>query len=311
MIISVSMNPSIDKIIYLSKLNKKITNRVESSSETAGGKGINVANVLSVFTKDLVLTGFCGNSNSEIIDACSETLKSKGVIVDYVKVDGRNRTNMKIIESDGSLTEINESGFPVTIANVCELREKLYKYAKPGNIFILMGSLPKGVDKHIYADITKDLKAHGATVFVDTSGEALKYAIEERPDMIKPNQEELLELFDERNVSEKTLIKMATELCEKGIGTVIVSRGSLGSLFVRKDKVLRCDSIPVKVRSSVGAGDAMTACFAYATSIDLEFEECAELCVAAASHTVTLDESSLSDRDEVEKLVDSVKMTVL
>lgn len=311
MIIAVSMNPSIDKILHISRLVKGSTNRVVSSSETAGGKGINVANVLSAFTNDLALVGFCGNSNSEIMDSCEKSLKEKGVIVDLVRINGKNRTNMKIIESGGALTEINESGFLVTPNKLYEFKEKLYKYANAGNTYILTGSIPEGVDKHIYGELTKELKDKGCKVFVDASGDALRYATEACPNVIKPNQEEILELFNEKSVSEKTLINMGRELCLKGIDTVIISRGSLGSIFVTKNETLRCEVIPVDVSSSVGAGDAMIACFAYALAAGLSYEDCIRLSVAAASYTVTIDESALSNRSEVDSLLDKVNMKLI
>lgn len=311
MIISVSMSPSVDKIIHLLELKPGQLNRVDSVVTSAGGKGINVANVLSSFTKDVVLTGFVGEQNNAIIDFTIDKLQEQGITVDFVKIPGSNRTNLKLIENGGRLTEINESGFSVSKEDLNQLNTKLLSYAKEGNIFILTGSTPKGVSSKYYAELTTLLKEQGASVFVDTGGDLLKNAVESLPKMIKPNQEELLELFNQKSVSEKLLIGMAKELCNKGIETVVVSRGSLGSLFVTNDSVYRCEAMTLDVRSAVGAGDAITAVFAYAYSNNISLEDTIKLCVAAASHTVTLDSSFLTDKEKVLELVDKVVINKL
>ena len=309
MFISVSMNPSVDKLIHLKELKPRFLNRVSSSSVTAGGKGINVANDLCAFTKDIVLTGFIGTSNNEILGDCTNKLVSSGVTVEYVEIDDRNRTNIKIIENNGCLTEINEPGFLVSIDKIRALREILLKYANKDNTFLLTGSLPRGVDEHFYADITKELKEKGAKVCVDASGLPLKYAVEALPYLIKPNQDELLELFEERNVSEKLVIKMARELCQKGINHVIVSRGSLGSVFISKEQEFKCPAVTADVCSTVGAGDSMFAIFAYALSSGMTYEECIKLSVAAATHTVALSTPFIDNSESVKELCNKVKLT--
>jgi len=311
MIISVSMNPSVDKILNIPEFKAGFLNRIQSTSVTAGGKGINVANVLAAFTKDVVLTGFVGDSNNEIIDECTSNLADLGICVDFVKIHGRTRTNIKIIEDSSRLTEINEPGFQVTPEDINLLNGKLLSYAKPGNIFILTGSLPNGLDSNYYGELIKTLKEKGAKVFVDTDGEPLKKAIPFAPNMIKPNQDEILALFSEKNVSEKSLINMGKKLCSDGIETVIISRGSLGSLFITQGKVLKCDALPMEIRSSVGAGDSMIAAYAYAESMEIPFEEGIKLSVAAASHTVTLGTPYLTDKTEVEKLIEKVVLKTL
>lgn len=295
MIIAVSMNPSIDRIINVQELKTGKLNRALASSVSAGGKGINIANNISIFTNDILLTGFVGNKNCEVIDDCVKKLQDQGIEIDFVEIDGSNRTNIKIIEESGRLTEVNEPGFQVTEKEIELLKNKLFDRAIPGNIFILTGSVPKGVDKSIYANLTKELKLKGAQVYVDSDGEALKAAVECVPNVIKPNEYEILDLFSEKNVSEKLLISRARELVDKGIETVIVSRGSRGSLFVNKDAVYQCDAISVDVKSTVGAGDAMLSAFTYAMSNNKSFEECIRLSVAAASIAVTNNKSYLSD----------------
>lgn len=308
MIIAVSMNPSVDRIVNLSELRIGNLNRVKSSSVSAGGKGINIANNISTFTNDICLTGFIGNKNCEVLKSCIDNLTGRGIEVDFVEIDGSNRTNIKLIEEGGRLTEVNESGFFVTDKDIETLKNKLFERAVPGNIFVLTGSVPQGADKSIYAELTKELKAKGATVYVDSDGESLKKAVECAPNVIKPNEYELLDLFSERNVSEKLLIKLARELVNKGIDTVIVSRGSAGSLFINKNSVIKCGALPVEVKSTVGAGDAMLSAFVYASASNQDYEECIRLSVAAASIAVTNDRSYITDSKAIYDMARNIEL---
>lgn len=302
------MNPSVDKIINLKELRVGILNRVESSTVTAGGKGINVANDISAFTNDVALTGFVGDENNEVINDCVFDLSQKGIVTDFVTICGSNRTNIKIIEESGRLTEVNELGFSVKKEDVDILKEKLLKYATPENSFILNGSLPQGVGPDLYSEITKMLKDKGAKVYVDTHGESLKLAIDAKPDLIKPNEAELLELFSEKSVSERSLMKMAKEIISKGVDLVIVSRGEQGAIFVTDDKVVKCEALPVELRSTVGAGDAMVAAYAYASEMGFAFEDCVRYAMAAATYAVTLDTPYFTDSEEVERMARNVNL---
>lgn len=308
MIISVSMNPSVDKILNLSEFKVGHLNRVVSKKETAGGKGINVANDVAAFTNELVLTGFVGDGNNEVINNCIFELTQKNVVVDFVEIHGNNRTNLKVIEDSGRLTEINESGFSVTEEDVKKLKDKLMKYAGKNNIFVLTGSVPKGVDDELYAELTKTLKESNSAVYVDTDGVQLKHSVEQIPDMIKPNEVELLDLFGDKNISEKTLINRAKELVKKGIKLVIVSRGDQGALFVKEDSVIKCEAMDIDIVSTVGAGDAMVAAFAYANEIGYDYEDSIRLSVAASAHTVTKATPYYTDKDEIEKLMHKVNL---
>lgn len=311
MIISLTMNPAVDKTIYLDELRMGSLNRSLSQNATAGGKGINVANDLVSFGTETVIAGFVADKNLDIIKNCIDELESKGVVPEFVKINGRNRTNVKIIENNGRLTEINEQGFEVTPENINELIEKLLKYACPENSFILTGSVPRGVSKAIYRQLADVLKKNGANVYVDADGELLKYAVESAPRAIKPNELELLEYFGDKSFSEKTLISRAKELVDKGIETVIVSRGSRGSLFIQKNSVVKCEALDISVKSSVGAGDAMIAAFAFRMEKGYPYDECVKYSVASSAYAAMLETPYFTNSEEIQNLVKRVNMIVL
>lgn len=309
MFISVNMNPAVDKTIKLDELKPGMLNRIISQSVTAGGKGINVANDICAMGGEVVLTGIMGCQNTDILDQCLSDLERKGVKVDFYRVNGRNRTNIKLIEESGRLTEINEPGFAVSGMDVDNFTNKLLSYAEEGNTFIITGSAPLGVDSDYYGFLTRVLKEKGATVIIDADGPILKRALDSKPSIIKPNEFELLNYFGDKNLSEKLLISRAKELNDAGVELVIVSRGSKGSIFVTKDSVTKCNAVPVEYTSSVGAGDAMIAAAAYSDGCDKDYEELIKNCVAASAHTVTLSTPYFTDAAPIDELKDLVILT--
>lgn len=285
MIITVTMNPAIDKTVQISSdLVEGGLNRICNTILDAGGKGINVSKTIKVFGGDTVATGFLGKKGGEMILNCLEADKIEN---EFILVEGETRTNLKIAEPSGRITELNENGPEILKEQVEDLLDKLLVYANPNNLFVLAGNVPRGVDKEIYARIINLVKSRGASVFLDADGDLLRNGFEAIPTIIKPNNIELAQYFGYgHEPDEQELIRMGKQLISKGIKTVAISRGALGALFIQKEKVLCCDGLPVKVLSTVGAGDAMVAALCYAWEKGVIFEEAVRLAVAVSTGAV-------------------------
>ena len=190
------------------------------------------------------------------------------------------------------------------------LHDSLYPaYADEKALFILAGSIPNGVDKNIYAEITKRVHARGARVLMDADGEVFRLSLEAGPDIIKPNRVELEEYAGiDYRASGKELLKMARKLMEKGIHTAAVSMGKSGALFVKGGYEAVCPALSVKAHSTVGAGDAMVAALAYAWDQKLGDEETVKLCMAASAGAVTTVGTKPPAKDLVETLKEQVKI---
>lgn len=305
MIITVTMNPAIDKTLELDSLVHGGLNRIEAPISDAGGKGINVSKTIRALGGETIASGFLGVKGSQIILDCLEAEQIKN---DFVFVEGITRTNMKIVESDGTLTELNEQGMTVPKEKITELVEKLMGYASEESLFILAGSIPKGVDTDIYAKITNAVKKKGAKVFVDADGELFVKALEAAPSIIKPNHVELAEYFGCREeADEAQLLNYGRRLLEKGIETIAISRGSKGAIFLTKEKALRCSGLKVTAHSSVGAGDAMVAALSHAMAVGLSFEESIRLGIATSAGAVT----TIGTKPPSMELVEELKQQVI
>ncbi len=309
MIITVTMNPAIDKTVDLEHMEHGGLNRVNNVIMDAGGKGINVSKTIKELGGETIATGFVGGSGGILI---KKVLQEQGIHSDFVEIKNEIRTNLKVVEADGYVTEFNEPGPVVSGEELELLTQKLLDYANKDALFVLAGSIPNGVGKDIYMTLTRKLREKGAKVFVDADGELFINSLEASPDIIKPNRHELEEYFHkDYRVDETELISMGQELLKKGIGMIAVSLGQMGALFLSENKVLRCPGIKVEAHSTVGAGDAMVAALSYGLNQGLPLEECAKLGLATSAGAVTTKGTKPPSRELVDELLQKVEVISL
>ena len=304
MIVTVTMNPAIDKTIEIDRLNRGNLNRIEKIEYDAGGKGINVSKTIHELGGESIATGFLGGNAGRVIE---EVLDSRGIKHDFVWVEGETRTNTKVCEQDGTVTELNEKGPEITPEQLTKLLEKLDDLADDSVLFILAGSIPGNMEKDIYARIIERVHKKGAKVLLDADGELFRKGLEQKPDMIKPNQWEIEELQGfSHGVSDKELINVAEKMQKDGIDTVVISLGKNGALFVLGNYVAKGMPLKVDVHSTVGAGDAMVAAMAYSFEKKMEPWETARLCMAVSAGAVMTVGTKPPEKQLVEQLMKRV-----
>lgn len=304
MIITVTMNPAIDKTVEIDELQPGGLNRIQKAVYDAGGKGINVSKTIRELGGTTLAAGFLGGNAGKTIES---VLNNSGIQNDFIWVEGETRTNTKVYEKSGAVTELNEPGPKIEPGQLEQLMEKLEGYADENALFILAGSIPNGVDKTVYAKIIERVHAKGAKVLLDADGELFRNALDAGPDIIKPNRVELEEYagFDYRaSISE--LLEAAKGLYAKGIKTVAVSMGKSGAMLVREGYEVKCPALSVKAHSTVGAGDAMVAALAYAWDKKLDNEQTVRLCMAASAGAVTTIGTKPPTRELVDELMKQV-----
>lgn len=306
MIITVTMNPAIDKTVELEQLERGSLNRLKNVITDAGGKGINVSKTIKALGGETIATGFSGGAGGSLIE---KVLKEQGIKADFVEIKNEVRTNLKVLEARGFVTELNEPGPVVSPEELEQLTQKLTGYAGEDVIFILAGSIPGGISKTVYGELIGKLKEKGARVFLDADGELFIHSLEAGPDYIKPNRTELEEYYEmDYRADEKELVKMGKKLLEKGIRMAAVSLGQMGALFITTDRVVKCPGLKVEAHSTVGAGDAMVAALAYGLDKGLTLEECAKLGLAASAGAVTTRGTKPPSRELVDELINKVEI---
>lgn len=257
MIITVTLNPSLDRTIELDSLAPGCVQRVTAARLDPGGKGVNVARaLLANGVPTLAVVPVAGVEGDQLVTL----LEHEGVDVALVPVRGHTRSNITIAEADGTVTKLNEPGASLGADDLEVLARKVLAAAAYDSWVVLCGSLPPGLQAEAFATLTHRFVAAGLRVAVDTSGPAFHATLAVGPELVKPNAEELAEAVGRRLRSQSEVIAAARELQELGAKTVLVSLGSEGAILV--DEAVLVGESPVdQPRSSVGAGDAFLAGF--------------------------------------------------
>ena len=307
MIVTVTMNPAIDKTVDIDQMVRGGLNRIIHVEMDAGGKGINVSKTIKSLGGESLATGFLGGRSGAAIEA---VLKERQIPADFVHVDGETRTNLKVVEQRGEVTELNEPGPLVTEAQLEQLLQKLEGYAGEDTLFVLAGSIPKGVPRTIYREITMRVHKKGAKVLMDADGELFVNGLEAHPDMIKPNRVELEAYYQlDYRASEQELVEMGRRLLSEGTKLEAISLGQMGALFLMPDRTVKCPGLRVKAHSTVGAGDAMVAALAYSWGEKLGSEETIRLAMATSAGAVMTIGTKPPARGVVDELACQVELT--
>ncbi len=237
MIITVTLNPAVDKTARVKELNIGGLNRIYGMRSDAGGKGINVSRAISALGGESLAMGFLGGAAGSII---RDTLNLEDIRFSFTEIAGETRTNLKLIADDGTITEINEPGPEIASGEFEALRRDMDRQIQAGDLLVLSGSAPRGVPNTIYAELTELAHSRGAKVLLDADGGLFAEALGAKPDIIKPNIHELMEYCAYRGITpsgadEKQKAASAGRmLVSEGIGEVVISMGAEGALFLYK-----------------------------------------------------------------------------
>ena len=255
MIYTVTINPALDYVVRGENIVLGEVNRVNGDTLQMGGKGINVSVVLSELGCKSKALGFIAGFTGEELE---RMVKSQGVETDFVKLNkGLTRINIKL--KSGVETELNAKGPEITEKDIAKLIEKLSEIEN-GDTLVLSGSTAGLSD--IYERILNSLSGKHIRTVVDTSGKQLTDVLKYHPWLIKPNLDELTELFGKRPENNDEVAELARRLQEMGAVNVLVSMAGKGAVLVdENDIVYYQPACKGKVVNSVGAGDSMTAGF--------------------------------------------------
>ncbi|MGW0842528.1 1-phosphofructokinase [Streptomyces sp. NPDC002787] len=258
MILTVTPNPSLDRTYEVPSLDRGEVIRATGERMDPGGKGVNVSRAVAAAGRRTVAVLPLGGAPGALV---ADLLDAQGIEVARVTVAGATRSNIALAEADGVLTKINAPGPELTAAEEELLLETVRAQSADASWIACCGSLPRGLDPSWYAELVARAHAAGARIALDTSGPALLAALRERPDVVKPNAEELAEAVGRPLATVGDAVKAAEELREMGAGAVLASLGADGQILVDASGAWFGSARVDVVRSNVGAGDASLAGF--------------------------------------------------
>lgn len=309
MIITITLNPALDKTVEVHDLTLGGVNRISSARIDAGGKGINVSKVLKGLGGKSRAMGILAGRNGAII---KEYLDERGIENDFVFIDGETRTNLKIVDpSRHENTDINEEGPQVDSSILLKLEEELLRIVEPGDYVVFSGSIPKGADPGIYGKWIEQVKTRGARAVLDGDGEILRAGVMAGPYLVKPNIDELERMFDTKLEEIGAIVDCGRRLLSHGIYLVAISMGARGGLFLTEEKAIHVKGIPVKVQSTVGAGDSMVAALTYGLSRNWSLEAAVKLASATGTANVMTTGTQPAEYERIQELMNRVILSEL
>ncbi|GGK14378.1 sugar kinase [Streptomyces camponoticapitis] len=302
MILTVTLNTALDITYRTAALTPHTTNRVAEVSERPGGKGVNVARVLSALGHETVVTGFAGGRTG---DAVRELLAADGPSDALVAIEGTTRRTVAVVdEATGDTTQLNEPGPTVTSAEWATFLTSYEGLVARADAVALCGSLPPGIHVGAYAELVRAARAAGLPVLLDTSGEPLRRGIAARPDLVKPNADELAQLTGSREP-----VRATRDARRRGGRAVIASLGAAGLFAATPDGAWRATP-PRTVRGNpTGAGDSAVAGLLSGLVERLPWPERLARAVALATATVLAPAAGEFDREAYADLLRQIDVT--
>lgn len=303
MIYTVTLNPSLDYLLTLDSLSLGALNRSASDHFLAGGKGINVSQVLTTLGVPSSALGFTGGFTGQEIE---RLLQKAGVSTNFIVVEGETRVNVKLRAAEE--TEVNAAGPTIDSLRFEKLKAQV-KNLGIHDVLVLSGSIPSSLPEDTYEQFARLCSKSGIRFVVDAEGASLLKTLPYRPFLIKPNHHELGEMVGAEVNSLQDAVKHAKTLVRLGAEQVIVSLAGDGAVYVSESISLIANAPKGTVQGSVGAGDSMVAGFLAALEKDEPIEQAFKLSIASGSATAFSDR--LCTQQQVDALLPQVVVTPL
>jgi len=293
------VNPAVDRNVQADRLVFEDRAYILSTSETAGGRGINASTVIHSFggpTKAIACSGGKAGKRFE------ELLVMGGFPTILVKIRHSIRTNLTIVDKQGLAVKLNERGPHIQDVELTRVEKTVAEHLEGANWLMLCGSLPPGVDPAFYARLIQLAKRAGVKTLLDTDGEALVHGMDAEPTAVAPNQAEAERLLNRVLITQAHFQEAATRMVAMGAEMVILSLGSRGAVAANRERVLHAAAPSIDAVCPIGAGDALAAAFIWSLDRGDSFEEAARWGVAAGTASASLPGISFPTLAQTERM---------
>jgi 1-phosphofructokinase len=258
MIVTVTPNPSVDRTLAVDRLTHGAVLRATTSWSEPSGKGVNVALALrahGVASRAVLPVGGAEGTRLESM------LRATGLDYVAVPIIGEVRSNISVLEPDGTVTKVNEPGPVLSEAELKALIDAAVRAGESADWLVGCGSLPAGAPAAFYAEMVAASLGTATRIAVDSSGSPLSAALEAGPDLVKPNAHELAQAAGHAVETLGDAVTAARRLQELGAKSVLASLGPDGAVLVEGGDAVHGEASVRDPRSTVGAGDALLAGF--------------------------------------------------
>mgnify|MGYP005839518535 CR=1 FL=1 len=318
MIVTVTLNPAVDKMYWVEGLKmcdvaqEEYLTRALRSSTTAGGKGVNISVFLSRLGVENVAMGFVGGHTGHVV---VRDLRDEGVTTNFVWTHGETRVNVTLlqVEQENSPNLIDESGPTILPIEVDRLMRRYKRMLTRTEWVVLGGSLPPGVDPGIYGEMARMAKDAGAKVILTTGGEALKRALGASPYIVKPDTREHLVVDGQALTTVEEIIEAGKHVIACGAEIVIISHAVTGDIAITRDAVweIKSDISTSRFKNLVGADDVFLGGILHKLTQEASLEEALRFGLAAGLASAESEEKICRNLDVIEERMKSVSVARL
>jgi 1-phosphofructokinase family hexose kinase len=280
LIITLTINPAVDRTVSVDKLVFEDRAYILSRTESAGGRGINASQVLHAFGAKTIALLTSGGAAGERIE---KSLAGMHFPFEVVRAKLESRTNFTISDKQGLTIKLNEVGSPLEPKELNEIRQLVEARIPKAHWLMICGSIPPGVPSHFYCEIIELAKRHGVKTLVDTDGDALLHSLEAKPTIITPNQHEAERLLGRALITRNHFLEALDRIKSMGSELVILSLGGRGAMGSSPEGTFEALPPHIDVVCPIGAGDAMAAAFAWSMEKKKSFPDALRWGVAAGT----------------------------
>ncbi len=306
MIVTVTLNPCLDKTLVVPALEVGHINRARLIQVDLGGKGTNVSRALLGLGLNSLAMGFLGGATGDFM---RRGLNAMGIDTDFVTVEGETRTNITIFDqARGLQTKINEAGPHPIETEIESLLHKVRRRATASDIWIFAGNLPPGAPPDLYARLIAIVKERGGRACLDTSGPPLGLGSQVGPYLVKPNATEAGEVMGRELTSDKDILAAVRFFLARDIEIVTLSLGERGAVIGAGQGIVSARPPRVKVETPIGAGDSLLAGLVWAMENDLSLAEIARWAVASGTAAAMERGTGVCTRAAVESLLGRIEV---
>jgi len=278
MIVTVTLNPMLDKTITVSSIALGHIHRAETVVGVAGGKGINVARQLKHLGHDCIATGFLGGEVGQIV---AGLLSEEGIRHDFVMTDSQTREGLTFLEPDGTATSVFEPTPSIDGKFLQLLVQKVASLMSESHWIALCGSSPSLETERVCGEVIARAHQLGTRSVLDSYGETLRFGIAAKPNIVKINKDEYETTFRVSLKSEADILRALDSLLSHGIQHCVMTNGSQPAYAASQAQRWKLVSPSIEAVNPVGSGDAMLAGILYGFEESWDFEECLAFGIAA------------------------------
>ncbi|MDL2310562.1 hexose kinase [Peptostreptococcaceae bacterium OttesenSCG-928-C18] len=310
MILTVTLNPSVDISYKLEKFMLNDVNRCKDVDKTAGGKGLNIARVLKQLGEKVNTTGFLGGYTGNFI---KNKLGELNIDTNFFEVSGNTRNCIAIIH-EGNQTEILEAGEVINEKDQINFLKFFEELLKDISLVTISGSVPQGIGKEYYAKLLEIADRKNVKVILDTSGESLKNIIlnsKIKPYGIKPNETEINQIENKNLKSREELIDYLKSDIFSGIELIVVTMGARGALVKHKESFYDVKIPKIEVVNPVGSGDSTVAGIAYGIENKLSIQETIKYGMTCGILNTKQEKTGYINVNEIEDIKNKVEVIKL